>query len=177
MGYDWEFDGSVDFAPPRYRQEKYEECKKLGAQIKDEKTALKFLKKFDYVKYLAIDCHHANEISNWEDLCNQYGKALLHLKSDKQKFIHITYPLQHRKWRTMFDYLRSKERDVLHKRYDMDKYMEEITTFNSILRDINTTCHKYNIIGHTLYWVQSGLLKNQIKKKLNKDDDLELNGV
>ena len=33
MGYDWEFDGSVDFAPPHYRAEKYIECENYGKKM------------------------------------------------------------------------------------------------------------------------------------------------
>lgn len=49
----WEFDDSVDFAPPHYRKSKYQEVEQLGKQITNEATALEYLEAFEYVAYLA----------------------------------------------------------------------------------------------------------------------------
>ena len=52
MIYNWEFDDSVDFAPPHYRKSKYQEIEQLGKQIINEATALEYLEAFEYVEYL-----------------------------------------------------------------------------------------------------------------------------
>lgn len=49
MRYNWEFDDSVDFAPPHYRKSKYQEVEQLGKQIINEATALEYLEAFEYV--------------------------------------------------------------------------------------------------------------------------------
>lgn len=49
MIYNWEFDDSVDFAPPHYRKSKYQEVEQLGKQIINEATALEYLEAFEYV--------------------------------------------------------------------------------------------------------------------------------
>ena len=54
MRYNWEFDDSVDFAPPHYRKSKYQEVEQLGKQITNEATALEYLEAFEYVEYLAV---------------------------------------------------------------------------------------------------------------------------
>lgn len=53
MIYNWEFDDSVDFAPPHYRKSKYQKVEQLGKQIINEATALEYLEAFEYVTYLA----------------------------------------------------------------------------------------------------------------------------
>lgn len=50
MIYNWEFDDSVDFAPPHYRKSKYQEVEQLGKQIINEATALEYLEAFEYVE-------------------------------------------------------------------------------------------------------------------------------
>ena len=52
MIYNWEFDDSVDFAPPHYRKSKYQKVEQLGKQIINEATALEYLEAFEYVEYL-----------------------------------------------------------------------------------------------------------------------------
>ena len=52
MRYNWEFDDSVDFAPPHYRKSKYQKVEQLGKQIINEATALEYLEAFEYVAYL-----------------------------------------------------------------------------------------------------------------------------
>ena len=54
MIYNWEFDDSVDFAPPHYRKSKYQKVEQLGKQIINEATALEYLEAFEYVEYLAV---------------------------------------------------------------------------------------------------------------------------
>ena len=49
----WEFDDSVDFAPPHYRKSKYQKVEQLGKQIINEATALEYLEAFQYVAYLS----------------------------------------------------------------------------------------------------------------------------
>ena len=49
MIYNWEFDDSVDFAPPHYRKSKYQKVEQLSKQITNEATALEYLKAFEYV--------------------------------------------------------------------------------------------------------------------------------
>ena len=43
MIYNWEFDDSVDFAPPHYRKSKYQKVEQLSKQIINEATALEYL--------------------------------------------------------------------------------------------------------------------------------------
>ena len=50
----WEFDDSVDFAPPHYRKSKYQKVEQLGKQIINEATALEYLEAFEYVAYLYV---------------------------------------------------------------------------------------------------------------------------
>lgn len=45
----WEFDDSVDFAPPHYRKSKYQKVEQLSKQIINETTALEYLEAFEYV--------------------------------------------------------------------------------------------------------------------------------
>lgn len=52
MRYNWEFDDSVDFAPPHYRKSKYQKVEQLSKQITNEATALEYLEAFEYVEYL-----------------------------------------------------------------------------------------------------------------------------
>ena len=52
MIYNWEFDDSVDFAPPHYRKSKYQKVEQLSKQIINEATALEYLEAFEYVEYL-----------------------------------------------------------------------------------------------------------------------------
>ena len=54
MRYNWEFDDSVDFAPPHYRKSKYQKVEQLSKQIINETTALEYLEAFEYVEYLAV---------------------------------------------------------------------------------------------------------------------------
>ena len=54
MRYNWEFDDSVDFAPPHYRKSKYQKVEQLSKQITNEATALEYLEAFEYVEYLAV---------------------------------------------------------------------------------------------------------------------------
>ena len=54
MKYNWEFDDSVDFAPPHYRKSKYQKVEQLGKQIINEATALEYLEAFEYIEYLAV---------------------------------------------------------------------------------------------------------------------------
>lgn len=53
MIYNWEFDDSVDFAPPHYRKSKYQKVEQLGKQIINEATALEYLEAFQYIEYLS----------------------------------------------------------------------------------------------------------------------------
>ena len=50
----WEFDDSVDFAPPHYRKSKYQKVEQLSKQIINEATALEYLEAFEYVAYLYV---------------------------------------------------------------------------------------------------------------------------
>lgn len=52
MMANWEFDDSVDFAPPHYRKSKYQKVEQLSKQIINEATALEYLEAFEYVEYL-----------------------------------------------------------------------------------------------------------------------------
>lgn len=62
MIYNWEFDDSVDFAPPHYRKSKYQKVEQLGKQIINEATALEYLEAFEYVEYLAVCLLQKNAI-------------------------------------------------------------------------------------------------------------------
>lgn len=175
MGYDWEFDGTVDFAPPNYRMEKYKECEELGKQIKDEESAIKYLEAFHYVDYLADKC--IDEIDNWQTLIRYEELALSMLKSDVATFKWIVYPSQHKMWKEEFHYLRDAEKDV-EKSISTSTYMDEIYKFNKKYAKINKENDKYGYIGHTLYWVKDVILKLNIREKLTythmtRDERLE----
>ena len=105
--YDWEFDGSVDFAPLPYREQKYKECRELGKLIEDEKTALEYLDAFHYVDYLAEN--HMNEIPFYNELVGYEEMALSFLKSKEALWKWIVYPAQHKIWKAQFDKLREEE--------------------------------------------------------------------
>ena len=65
MIYNWEFDDSVDFAPPHYRKSKYQKVEQLGKQIINEATALEYLEAFEYVEYLAVCLLQKDAIKIW----------------------------------------------------------------------------------------------------------------
>ena len=65
MIYNWEFDDSVDFAPPHYRKSKYQKVEQLSKQIINEATALEYLEAFEYVEYLAVCLLQKNAIKLW----------------------------------------------------------------------------------------------------------------
>lgn len=155
----WEFDGSVDFAPPHYRKSKYEEVERLGKQINNEATALEYLEAFDYIKYLAK--HH--KIDNLPMMCTWETKALNMLKSKEAIFKWITYPNRHKIWKQEFDYIRELEQKVINKQLDIDKYANIIKGFNNKWAEKNKDNKEYGFRGHTLYWIQNGWLKNQMK--------------
>lgn len=164
MGYDWEFDGSVDFAPPHYRKQKYEECEELGKQVVDEESAIKYLEAFKYIDYLAN--HYLNEIENWQTLIGYEELSLSLLKSKEGVFKWIVYPSQHQMWKEEFDYLRGMEKDV-EKSVDISTYMNYILTFNIKYQEINKMNKEFSYAGHSLYWVQDAILKIHIRQRLN----------
>ena len=77
MIYNWEFDDSVDFAPPHYRKSKYQKVEQLGKQIINEATALEYLEAFEYVAYLS----KYHKIDNLPMMCVFQTIALSMLKS------------------------------------------------------------------------------------------------
>lgn len=164
MGYDWEFDGSVDFAPPNYRMEKYKECEKLGEKVKDEESAIEFLEAFHYVEYLADQ--YLNEIKNWQTLIGYEELSLSLLKSKEATFKWIVYPSQHKMWKQEFNYLRDMEKDV-GKDVSIPTYMKYILKFNEKYSKINKENAELNYGRHTLYWVKDIILKMNIRKELN----------
>ena len=73
----WEFDDSVDFAPPHYRKSKYQKVEQLSKQIINEATALEYLEAFEYVAYLS----KYHKIDNLPMMCVFQTIALSMLKS------------------------------------------------------------------------------------------------
>ena len=164
MGYDWEFDGSVDFAPPNYRMEKYKKCEELGKQVKDEESAIAFLEAFKYVDYLANN--YLSEIKNWQTLIGYEEMSLSMLKSKEAIFKWVLYPSQHQMWKAEFNYLRGMEKYV-ETCIDICRYMEYILAFNEKYSKINKENDQYSYGKHTLYWVKDVVLKIHIREKLN----------
>ena len=98
----WEFDDSVDFAPPHYRKSKYQKVEQLGKQIINEATALEYLEAFEYVAYLS----KYHKIDNLPMMCVFQTIALSMLKSKQAIFKWIIYPNRHKIWKQEFDYIR-----------------------------------------------------------------------
>lgn len=115
MIYNWEFDDSVDFAPPHYRKSKYQKVEQLSKQIINETTALKYLEAFEYVKHLA----KYHKIDNLPMMCVCERIALNMLKSDEAIFKWIIYPNRCKIWKQEFDYIRELEQKVINKQLDM----------------------------------------------------------
>lgn len=167
MGYDWEFDGSVDFAPPSYRMEKYKECEEAGTKMlnsKKEEDALAYLDIFKYIDYLADS--HLKEIYNWQKLVGFEEMALTLLKSREAIFKWVIYPQQFAMWKEEFNHLRELEKQV-DKSISTSTYKELIKQFNTKFKKINTQNHKYGFAKHTLYWVQSYAIKEKIRQTLD----------
>lgn len=160
MGYNWEFDGSVDFAPPHYRKSKYEEAKRLGRKINDEKSALKYLEAYEYIKYLA----KTHQIDNIKDMQTYEMIALSMLKSKEAIFKWITYPNQKRIWAYEFKHIRELEQKVINKQFDIDEFKQIIKDFNNKWKETNKKCKKYGFRNHTLYWIKDIILKSKIKE-------------
>lgn len=168
--YDWEFDGSVDFAPLPYREKKYKECRELGKLIEDEKTALKYLDAFHYVDYLAEN--HMNEIPFYNELVGYEEMALSFLKSTEALWKWVVYPVQHKIWKAQFDKLREEEKDVISKEHHLSitEYIQKVKDFNEAVKNINEENKKeygvkYNT--HNLYWVRDIILKHDMRKELS----------
>ena len=105
MIYNWEFDDSVDFAPPYYRKSKYQKVEQLSKQIINEATALEYLEAFEYIEYLS----KYHKIDNLPMMCVCERIALNMLKTDEAIFKWITYPNRHKIWKQEFDYIRELE--------------------------------------------------------------------
>ena len=127
MIYNWEFDDSVDFAPPHYRKSKYQKVEQLSKQIINEATALEYLEAFEYVAYLS----KYHKIDNLPMMCVFQTIALSMLKSKEAIFKWITYPNRYRIWKQEFDYIRELEQKVIDKELDIDKYAKIIKSFNN----------------------------------------------
>lgn len=80
MIYNWEFDDSVDFAPPHYRKSKYQKVEQLSKQIINEATALEYLEAFEYVEYL-VCLLQKDAIKLWQLLI--YGFEVKFINSKK----------------------------------------------------------------------------------------------
>ena len=185
--YDWEFDGSVNFAPYEYRMKKYEECEELGDKIKDEDTAVKYLKAFSYIDYLSSS--HFNEIPNWNILVGYEEMALSLLTSKEKVFEYVIYPQQHQEWKEKFDNLRDMESKVMKKETTMtiEEYQRQVLNFNkhvTLINKANKEIYNSQLMPHNLYWVNNRILKHDMRKRLDfpqdfdeKIDFLELHGV
>ena len=101
---DWEFNGSVNFAPKKLQEEKFQEAKQLSEQIIDESSAEEFLQALDYLKYLNDDYD--------ERLIDEEEYALSMLKSNEAIFKWITYPSNSRMHKQMFKELKDMEKNV-----------------------------------------------------------------
>ena len=170
MGYDWEFDGSVDFAPPHYRLEKYKECENIGDKMLKEPTeenALEYLQAFHYINYLADT--YLNEIEHWNKLVGCEEMALSLLESDEAIFKWITYPQQFKEWKQGFDKLRNTEKQV-NQSVSASVFKELIHQFNTKYKNINKQNNKYHFAGHSLYWIQSHKVKYLIRDLLDFKD-------
>lgn len=115
MIYNWEFDDSVDFAPPHYRKSKYQKVEQLSKQIINEATALEYLEAFQYVAYLS----KYHKIDNLPMMCVFQTIALSMLKSKEAIFKWIIYPSRHKIWKQEFDYIRELEQKVIDKELDI----------------------------------------------------------
>ena len=166
MGYDWEFDSSVDFAPKHYRMNKYKECEELGKQIKDETSAVAYLTAFQYIEYLSNN--HLDEIYNWQILVGYEEMALSTIKSKEAIIKWIEYPSNHKLWKRGFDLLRDTEKKV-DEYIRTSTYVTAIFDFNERMERLNkeyAKCptKKYGTLSHTLYWVKDPMLKRKIRE-------------
>ena len=164
---DWEFDGSVDFAPPHYRKEKYEEAERF--EITDEESAKEYINLMDYLHYLHGDDEYydnqGHNIDNWEQMLQKEAQAWELIKDEEFIYRNITYDLHHKIWRAGFDYLRSLESPVIRGEISKKQYSIMITEFNNAMKPLNKHADKYGLIGHTLYWIQNRPLQVEMKKK------------
>lgn len=159
MIYNWEFDDSVDFAPPHYRKSKYQKVEQLGKQIINEATALEYLEAFEYVEYLS----KYHKIDNLPMMCVFQTIALSMLKSKEAIFKWIIYPNRHKIWKQEFDYIRELEQKVINKQLDIYRYAKIIKSFNNKWTIMNKDNQKYGFQNHTLYWIKNKQLKYKMK--------------
>ena len=159
MIYNWEFDDSVDFAPPHYRKSKYQKVEQLSKQIINEATALEYLEAFEYIEYLS----KYHKIDNLPMMCVYQIKALGMLKSKEAIFKWITYPSRHIMWKRQFHYIRELEKKVIDGQLDINRYAKIIKKFNNEWTKNNEDNKKYGFQPHTLYWVKNKQLKYKIK--------------
>ena len=73
MIYNWEFDDSVDFAPPHYRKSKYQKVEQLSKQIINEATALEYLEAFLTYSSIFFYCLISAGFNEWT---HEYLKSI-----------------------------------------------------------------------------------------------------
>lgn len=165
---DWEFNGEVDFCPPNYRKQKYEEAENF--KIKDEESAKKYIELMEYIHYLHGDDeywvsqgHIGHNIDNFELMVEKEQKAWNLIKDEDFIFRKITYKKHHQIWKKGFEELRELEPSVIRGEISKKDFAELIHKFNKSLESFNKEANKHNLISHTLYWVKSTPLKIDLK--------------
>ena len=163
---DWEFDGSVDFAPANYRKEKYEEAENF--EIKDEKTAMEYIGLMKYIRYLHGDDKYlkceGHDIDNFEEMVRKEKEAWKFITDEEFIFTEITYEKHHEIWEKGFKHLRSLEPEVIRGKISKEDYAKMIKDFNKSIEPLNKEAEKYHLIKHTPYWVYNIPLKIGMRK-------------
>lgn len=166
---DWEFDGSVNFAPPQYRKQKYEEAENF--HVKDEETAKQYIELMKYIHYLHGDNpywvsqgHKGHNIDNYEQMLRKENEAWKLIQDEKFIFKNITYELHHKIWKAGFDYLRNLEPEVINNNISKKEYAIIIKKFNDTIKPLNQQAHEHGLIEHTPYWIKSQPLKIAMRK-------------
>lgn len=166
---DWEFDGSVNFAPPHYRKTKYEEAENW--ELTDEESAKGYIKLMNYIHYLHGDDeywvsqgHTAHNIDNFDKMVEKEQEAWKLITDEDFIFKEITYEEHHKIWEKGFQKLRNLEPEVINGEISKEDYAQMIKDFNKSMEPYNEEAEKHHLIKHTLYWVYHTPLKVDMKK-------------
>lgn len=152
---DWEFNGSVNFAPKKLQEEKFQEAKQLSEQIIDESSAEEFLQALDYLKYLNDDYD--------ERLIDEEEYALSMLKSNEAIFKWITYPSNSQMHKQMFKELKDMEKDVAFNGGDVYEFVKKIDEFDAKIDEWNKDNEKYKIMCFAKYWFSYAPVIHEVK--------------
>ena len=152
---DWEFDGSVNFAPKELQKEKFQEAKQLSKQVIDESSAEEFLQALDYLKYLNDDYD--------ERLIDEEEYALSMLKSNEAIFKWITYPSNSRMHKQMFKELKDMEKNVAFNGGDVYEFVKKIDEFNIKIDEWNKDNDRYDRMCFSRYWFSYAPVMHEVK--------------